>query len=54
MILRVIGAGMVGVAVASAAAGLAAGVAAAIAVRACAKRRAAWPEESAPPLDEEA
>jgi len=53
MILRVIGVGMLGVAVTSAVAGVAAGVAAACVVRACAKRRAAWPEEeSTPPADE--
>jgi F0F1-type ATP synthase membrane subunit c/vacuolar-type H+-ATPase subunit K len=54
MILRVIGVGMLGVAVASATAGVAAGVLAAVAVRACAKRRAAWPREESAPADDAA
>ncbi|CAH0235649.1 hypothetical protein [Roseomonas sp. CECT 9278] len=54
MFLRVIGAGIVGVAVASVVTTAAAGVVAAVVLRQCAKRRAAWPEDTAPPADDPA
>jgi hypothetical protein len=55
MFLRVIGAGMVGMAVMSVVTTAAAGVLVACAVRRCARKRADWPAEAAPPpMDDEA
>lgn len=54
MFLRVIGAGMAGLVVASVVTTAATGVLAAVVLRQCAKRRAAWPDDTAQPADDPA